>query len=585
MAVSSFINRARSMQQIPRRDRLLQTRLLWMFLLRTVLYTALLVIVHFLEESNHGVFIVPTALFFLLILSIYAFTIFSAFYLLIFQYEQEKFGFIQMIMDTIFTSLLILCSGVSHSNLVIVYCFSIIASGLILPSYGGLVTAALAILEYGFLLFLESHNIILPCLKNAELYVKPTFIQSLNLFSVHGLIFFLTGFLSIFFGQKLRHTESALSTSLAQFGHLSLLYQKIFNSISTGILTIDNTSHITSANNAVSTITGLPLNHLIGRRLSSIFPKLQEKNENIRSSMSYQRGDDTLTIGYSCIPLKKDNEAHRHRYENDDEELVEKIFTIHDVTEMEKLEQQVRQAEKLAAIGTMSASIAHDFRNPLAAISGSAQMLEREFDKKGEKTNLELTRIILRESERLTETIGEFLKFARPEKPDCSWVRLRDCISEVREMLTAGSNFPENVAITLDFQEDTDIWADEKQLFALLTHFMQNAMPFCPRGEEKLLIKAEECGSSTGKAGQSETRLTIADNGSGIKEGDEANIFEPFYTTRADGTGLGLAIAQQIALDHGGSVSVENSGLVNKEGGRGAAFTIIFPLPDGEKEG
>ncbi len=159
-----------------------------------------------------------------------------------------------------------------------------------------------------------------------------------------------------------------------------------------------------------------------------------------------------------------------------------KIVTLRDISEIEKLEQQVRQAEKLAAIGMMSASIAHDFRNPLTAISGCAQIMAKEFSAAGTKNyaNFELTNIIQREANRLISTIADFLKFSRPEHCHCNWFSLSSCLDEVLQVLKADPTWPATVEIDLDFKGPIDIWADEKQMFTVFNHFIQNGLAFCP---------------------------------------------------------------------------------------------------------
>ena len=199
-----------------------------------------------------------------------------------------------------------------------------------------------------------------------------------------------------------------------------------------------------------------------------------------------------------------------------------------------------------------------------------------EFDQAESETNLELANIIIRESNRLTDTIGEFLKFARPEQPNFEWVSLHECVDEVLAMLRAAKQFPESATVEFDFDKNIAIWSDEKQLFTLFSHLLDNAIPFCPKGKERLYIKAEEISDDV----EGLIQLSVSDNGTGIGKESLHSLFEPFYTTRADGTGLGLAIVWQIIQDHQAYISVANTGLRNEAGGRGASFIIGFPLPE-----
>lgn len=232
----------------------------------------------------------------------------------------------------------------------------------------------------------------------------------------------------------------------------------------------------------------------------------------------------------------------------------------------------MRQAEKLAAIGMMSAGIAHDFRNPLTAISGSAQVLTTEFSKEGSENliNYELADIILREANRMIDTISDFLKFARPEVPSREWFSLKGCLAEVIQVSKADPSWPLSATISVRFAESIDIWADRKMLFTVLNHLIQNALVFCPPGRELIEVNADEIKDS----GPTDLVLiTVSDNGPGVAEENIEKIFEPFFTSRADGTGLGLAIVRQIVEEHEGEIRVDRS----PQGG--ARFSVYLPLP------
>jgi len=221
----------------------------------------------------------------------------------------------------------------------------------------------------------------------------------------------------------------------------------------------------------------------------------------------------------------------------------------------------------------MSASIAHDFRNPLAAISGSAQLLANDFTAgdPGNNTNYKLTNIILRESTRLIDTIGDFLKFSRPEHADRTWFSLQNCLDEVLQVCRADPTWPPTCEIRVTIEKTLDIWADEKLLFTALIHLIHNGLAFCPKREEQITITAYEKETA---AGEEVVEISISDNGPGIPKNErEEQIFEPFFTSRADGTGLGLAIVRQTIGAHQGSIRVEDA-----ETG-GALFILTLPLP------
>lgn len=546
----------------------LRTQLLWMLALRIILYTLLLAISYVFSGGPFDVIVLPGNLLVIFILTVYITTLFSAFYLQIYRGSLRRYGFIQTLIDTFFVSILVFFSGGINSVFTTVYFFPIISGGLLLPRKGGLVAAAASTLLYAAILYLETRGFYPSYIEGYHLVAPSSSAVVLNHFAVHGLTFFLAAVLSALFGLRLQKTENALSDSLRNFDQLAILYKQVFDNISTGIMTIDGANRITSANNAILKITSIHPQELIGQELATTFPNFDLSQVDSRMAADFTKSDGTtLRIGYSNMLIQKTTEEHQQTAEP-----AQKIITLQDISELEKLERQVRQAEKLAAIGTMSASIAHDFRNPLTAISGSAQILAAEFSSAGTKhhADFELIHIILRESGRLIDTIADFLKFSRPEHTDCTWFSLRNCLEEVLHMCKADPAWPPDSQIRLYFKDTIDVWADEKQLFTVFTHLIQNALAFCPTGRERIEISAEE----KSNPGIPDTiQIIIKDNGPGVDDAMREQIFEPFYTSRPEGTGLGLAVTKQALEAHNGSITVE------KGHTGGAQFILVLPLP------
>lgn len=565
MDLSTLLGRTRNTISI---DQLLRTQLLWMLLLRIVLYTLLLAITYIFRGAELEIIVLPSHLLILLLLTVYLSTILSGFFLLVYQGSLRNFGFAQILLDTFFVSLLVFLSGSSKSIFTSVFFFPIVAGGLILPRRGGIIAAAAATIQFGTILYLESQGLYPDYLRKYIVIEPSNTMVILNHFSVHGLTFFLAAILSALFGIRLQKAENALSDSLRNFDRLTILYKQIFDNISTGIVTIDGEAVITSANNAIQKITGHQPDSLIGRQLATVFPDIELSKENFRLTTDFTKEDGaTVRIGYAHMIIQGTEKDHPLSTRP------HKIITLRDISEIEILERQVRQTEKLAAIGMMSASIAHDFRNPLTAISGSAQVLANDFSSEGTKNyaNFELANIILRESNRVITTIADFLKFSRPEHAACNWFSLRLCIDEVLQVLKADPEWPATAQIVLDFERTIDIWADDKQMFTVFSHIIQNGLAFCPIGEERITIKACDTKDSENRE---VIKIAIADNGPGVEDIKREQIFEPFFTTRSDGTGLGLAIVRQTIEEHHGTISVHN----NNQGG--ATFTITLPLPN-----
>ncbi len=548
-------------------EQTLRRQLLWMLLLRIVLYTALMAMSYVFQNTRFEIITPPRNLLVLFLLLVYLTTIISAVLLVLLPNQLRAFGFLQNLLDTFFASLLVFYTGSSQSIFTSIYFFPIIAGGLILPRKGGLVAAAGSSLQYAAILFFELRGIVPDYLVDIGFKATTNSLVSINHFGVLGLVFFLAAILSAVFGLRLQTTEEALTNSLRNFDRLANLYKQIFDSISTGILTVDGNQVITSANPATAAITGYPPEHLIGHTLSEKIPHMTLTGTDLRLAADFTRPDGTtIKLGYSHMPILPPDGAAPAA--ND----IHKIITLRDISEIERMEQQMRQSEKLAAIGMMSAGIAHDFRNPLTAISGSAQILAQEFAAAdpANRMNRELTEIIVRESNRMVHTIGDFLRFSRPETVHGEWFSLHSCLAEVIQVCRADPKWPPTCTLQLNFDRHFDLWADQKQMFTVFSHLIHNAILHCPPGREQIEIEAE---SRPAQDDQEMIVISISDNGPGVPEDNREKIFEPFYTTRADGTGLGLAIARQTVREHRGTIAVDAGRL------GGARFTIQLPLP------
>lgn len=541
-------------------------QLQWILLIRLCFYSLLITLNATLRISNNDTITLPSIMVVPFLIIIYSTTIYSAITLTRKEKNLNSFSLFQTCIDTVFAAFFIYFTGCSLSIFASILFFPIIAGGLILQNPQSLVPAAVSTILYAGILLLEFFDFAPYYLLNTPGFSDKNVFLTIYHFSVRGLTFFLAAFLTILFSMRLQQTESALTDSLQDFSNITELYRQIFNNISTGIITIDPNNIITSTNQSSENILGFSSHQLVKKNVLDILPGIDLNITNMRMVLSYINPvNRQLRIGYSHMILPHPDQ------ERPVNNTYHKILTLQDITEIEQLEAQVRQSEKLAAIGTMSASIAHDFRNPLAAINGSAQILANELANaaKVEQSNYELCNIILRESNRLGDTVSNFLKFSRPETVNCQWFSLANCIDEIIEVSQATPNWPVNGSIQVDVEKNLDIWADQNQLFVILDHLIHNALAFCPKGNVNLSLIAKEITEET----SSFIELTFRDNGPGIPDEIKEKIIEPFFTTRADGTGLGLAIIHQNILEHKGSLKINNAP------NGGAEFRLTFPLP------
>lgn len=539
-------------------DLSLKRQLPLVLLLRVIILSILLTI-HFLLQSEKQYLILPPVQYITWFIAlIYGLTILSALLLKVIS-NYKRFAYIQIIGDAFLVTCLVFFSGGSQSIFTIIYFFPIIIGSMLLFRTGGLWLASICTIGYGIILAAQYTKY------NPGLHFKlweVTLInpgQTLHNFSIYGLTFFLIAILSILLAEQLRNTREQLSHTKTNYANLASLYKQIFEDIGTGIITVDNNEKITSFNPAAEKITGYTAQQIFSLRLNDIFPGLIPlKNKIMRSTTSLSRKDGTIIpVGYSWARLRGINNAANCR-----------IYTMQDLSQIKKMEDQVRQAEKLAAIGQMAASIAHEFRNPIAAISGAAQLLEQ--DTKTQLTNQKLATIITRESERLTDTINDFLLFAKPTVPEKQWFLFDKLLRETIILLEQAKNIHKNCEIQTNIPANIECWADAGQIKQVLLNIISNSANMMQKQNGAINIEIKE---HKGKSNHDKIIIIIKDNGPGISDAIINHIFEPFFTTREAGTGLGLAIVAQIIKSHDGEIVAQN----RKQGG--AVFTITLPLP------
>jgi len=537
---------------------LFKRQLHWMLFLRVVFLTLLLGINLLLQSAAKDIITPPFYYVVTFIAGVYIYTIFSAL-LLKFIKRYSTFAYAQILIDVLLISILIYYSGGSQSIFTILYFFPIIAGSLILFRRGGLAPAAASSLAYGTILALE-YTGYHPAFFKDFWYRPLTDVRSLmNLFSIHGLTFFITAILSALLSEKLRRTEKALITTTLKYDQLAVLYKKIFEDIPSGIITVINQKNIISVNPAAEKITGFTADEIIGADINKAFPGLKlDTDINFRSELSITRKDrKNIPIGYSFAKLNMP--GIEDKYE---------VITLQDLSETKQMEKQILQAEKMATIGEMAAGIAHELRNPLAAISGAAEVLDASGDIKSQ--NQGLMNIITRECTRLQNTISEFLAFSKPMDPEKEFVPLVPLVKEMIQILQQTQDWPEKCTAVLDIPEKMDCWADPQQIQRLLLNLLHNSCVSLKNSVGEIRVTAREVEDD---AGAEETVITISDTGRGIPDLIIDKIYEPFFTTRENGTGLGLSIVKQIVSVHEGDISISSA--ENK----GTTAEIRLPLP------
>jgi len=238
------------------------------------------------------------------------------------------------------------------------------------------------------------------------------------------------------------------------------------------------------------------------------------------------------------------------------------------ISELEKRQDQLVQAQKLSSLGILTSGIAHQLNNPLNNISTSCQILQEERDEGNSEFSGKLLKNIEQEVDRARDIVKGLLEFSREREFQLNWVNLENLVIRTTRLIT--SQLPAGVEIFTEIPEDLDIYADAQKLQEVLLNLLLNAAQAMPNEVGRITITASE------DKGVKEVEILVKDSGCGIPEDDLPHIFDPFFSTKevGYGTGLGLSVAHGIIEQHKGTLSVKSK--VDE----GSVFTIRLPLRD-----
>ncbi len=459
----------------------------------------------------------------------------------------------QISWDLLFIVLIIYLTGGVDSLYSFLFILVIIAASVFCPRPQLLVVASASSILYGSLLDLQYYGY-LPRLVGQSL---PKDLQHYDVFYavfLHVGAFFLTALLSGALAERLRRSEEAREKREIDYGELERLNQSILTNINSGLMVVNAAGRIRSFNNAASKITGYRLEEVYNRPIEAIFPEFDTFDSEAldgvdRGEIHYRRSEESiLTLGYSASRVvDKDNDS------------LGLLIAFQDLTEFKALEEQLHRADRLAAVGRLASGLAHEIRNPLASISGSVQLLLE--DEKVNDEDRQLMNIVVKEADRLSLLLSDFLTFARPARLQIELIDIALLLDELIALLSVSGQFPE-VMIEKAYRGPILMNVDPQKMHQVLWD---------------LLINAGEAASPEGKVrieiNEGQGEIVIEDTGAGIAKEDQDKLFEPFYTTKDKGTGLGLANVYANIEAHKGRIYVEPGSL------GGARF--IIELPEG----
>ncbi|HET7437835.1 MAG TPA: ATP-binding protein [Thermoanaerobaculia bacterium] len=465
---------------------------------------------------------------------------------------------VQVSGDLIVETLLVYFTGGLDSPFSFLYLVSIITASMLLFRRGGLLAASGASILYGVLADLMYYGVV-PMPEQAV--ILPTAWTSSRLYfnmATNFAGFYATALLTSYLSEKLRKTFEELDVNRQNLAELRALNQNVVDSIPSGLVTVTPYGTASFVNPAGAEILRAIPDALLGRHIVELgFFTIEEWNaarEQLARGIVVRReilvGDDRRTIGYAVSPLTT-LEGAASGY----------TLIFQDLTEMKKLESELRLKDRMAAVGELSAGIAHEIRNPLAAIAGSVQVL------KGSKSlstqEQRLMSIVLKESERLNKSISDFLRFVRPQEKRALEFDVAASLAETLDLLANSSELKAEHEIRRDiYPPSFAIVGDADQIRQVFWNLARNAVQAMPAGGVLTVHTAVADGAY---------HIIFTDSGRGMSEADLQRLFQPFRTNFPSGTGLGMAISYRIVQEHGGKIDVSSAQ------GIGTSITVSLP--------
>ncbi|MDW7643687.1 MAG: ATP-binding protein [Desulfuromonadales bacterium] len=530
---------------------LTRRQLVWLLFVR-VLVTALFLGGTLIYQMRGGVPQGSTAhtYLYLLFAASFAQSLLSA--LLLFKVRLCRvFLHLQFSWDLLFCTALIYLTGGLDSLFSFLFILVILGASVYLPRRDLYVVASAAAILYGSLLDLQYYGY-LPQLRGLTFSTSHEGGEFFFAVFVNVLAFFLAAFFSGILVERLRRSQRDLERREVDYEELETLNKAILANTPSGLMIVNEQGRIRSFNAAASRISGFSLTEVYNRPVKELFPDIP-----------ILRGEDFMLVsrGEGAFVDPK-GEQHILGYatsllDGPDGKTIGLLVTFQDLTHLKSMEDELKRADRLAAVGRLASGMAHEIRNPLASISGSVQLLMENPSMNDDDRRL--MRIVVREAERLSLLLSDFLVFARPAKPRKESVNVPALLDDLIEMASCDPRFA-RVRIFRDYPTACLMSADPQQLHQALWNLAINgAEAMVEGGTLHIGIHPER------------NEIYVEDSGPGIPDEIRRQIFDPFFTTKERGTGLGLATVHTILEAHGGSLDVR---AVEPHGTR---FTLTLP--------
>jgi two-component system sensor histidine kinase PilS (NtrC family) len=472
-------------------------------------------------------------------------------------HSSRPFAFAQLLIDVALVSLLVLVTGAVDSAFIIIYYLLVVSAAIILgrissfalATVAGTLLAAVVMITNGGLVDLR---ILYP-------YSRPALNTLLYTISLHIVALELLAALSGYLAGLVQTTAARLRLRTDDLARLRVLNESIVRSIPSGIITTDMDGRITFANPKALELLKTGQEEISGHSVRELLQYNPAGSEPILGDEGWYRemllrrdGGELIDVGVSRTLLI-----------DPDGTLMGKLYAVDDMREIKELQARLRLQDRMAAAGELSAAIAHEIRNPLGSISGSAQMIRKSPDLSEDV--LYYMDIIVRESQRLSKILNDFLAFTRAPVFTPVEVDLLKVARETVDLLAHSTEVSPAHRIELQsgILRKLVARADANMVRQLIYNLAANGVRAMPEGGKLSITLSRDGGEAV---------MKFTDTGHGIPPDRLQKLFQPFVSGSSGGVGLGMAIVYKIVQEHGGGISVRS------KQGTGTSVTVSLPV-------
>ncbi|MCD6595807.1 PAS domain S-box protein [bacterium] len=479
---------------------------------------------------------------------------------------------IELFFEILIETAIVYFSGGESSPFTLLYMLTILSSAFFYELPGTIITATGAAIAYSALTYFRINGIIEPIIIQGTKIVHYSSDMSFAIAYIQVCFLYIVAFLAGYLSRKIRAHLGELEETKQKLERVHWDTDQIVQHMRSGLVTIDENGIIVYFNRSAGRILQIPLENIIDREFTEALPErvsaFTALLKQALKSATIQRIEIEIKDRYGQIfPLTLAISTLKVN-----EEIRGVIALFEDITEDKKRDELLQQMEKLAAIGELSARLAHELRNPLAAVRGGVEMLSKEIEKNN--ADNKISNLILKESDRLNQILENFLTFARlrefpPEYFRNEIVNVSEIIVQLIENIKTINN-PENIEFVLKIPANVFVMGKREQLHEVFQNLFKNAIDAIGDKQGNITVSLRDVKISLFTK-EELTGISIADNGIGIERDILPKIFEPFFTQKPKGTGLGLSIVQGIVNQNGGYVEVKS------QPDKGSEFTVYLP--------